>query len=521
MGFRRLPAALLMVAALAACSSGPSTPPPTAPVDTDVEPATLFSSIGESRFFVSDSVPGLVAATCSGAPSLTVTDPALLDQESLPSGALLDGDKLTLTDDGTLKELPLRSGWRLRLRCLPEGFPSIEVTGRFSTPLALTAAPTMPDGRPWRMLLEPNGFPIWFESVPGALADFTVTERGLLTFTAGARPINSFTNIAGLGFHEVGFDGSELRSWVPSEGFGLDNHGAVITPSGTLLALRYDLVEGGLPGLPVLPAQAQEGRATCPERAPTADDLVLRGRVVELDTTGKVLREWRIEDHLPFAASSAEWVNVAEDPADLRCAVDAEHLNAVEFYPKGTSAAGTASGHVLITGRHMDGAAMIDWPSGEVLWTLGGHQGEKALQILDDPSGGPQRPHDANLIDDDHVLLYDNRIGEPSRALIYRLDDATATLVGSSTVDCAGEPCAAFAMGSSRPVLTDGATSPSSVVVGLGTASTTAAELPLEGFRFGGSPLAGLVLGESWAYRVLPVRNLDVLSVINSQLTGR
>lgn len=506
---------------LAACSSAvpeesfPSVPSGSLSVRAD----EVFTPIEKSRVFFSLSMPSLLAAPCDGTPVLDVKDSSLLAAE-LPVGVRLSGNALSVDalpgakEAATrLVELPLAGGATLSLRCLPEGFPDIRVEGRFSAPLALTVMPTVPGGRPWRMLLEPNGFPFWFESVPGAVADFFATDRGLVTFTIGARPINSFTNLPGLGFHEVGFDGTELRSWVPTTGLGLDNHGAAITASGNLLALRYDLVEGGLPKMPVLPAQAQDGRALCPEVAPSSTDLVLRGRVVELDTSGKVLHEWRIEDHLPFAATSAEWVNVSEDPERLRCAVDAEHLNAVAFYPSDDG------DQVLVTGRHMDGAAMISWPSGEVLWTLGGSEGERSLRILGDPLGGPVRPHDANLLDAEHVLLYDNRIGEPSRVLVYRLDLASrsAELVASSTIPCGEELCAAFAMGSSRPVVTAPGATATGVIVGLGTAPVTAVELGFSGEGFSTSPAATLVVADSWAYRVLPIGTLDVAAVVAAQ----
>jgi hypothetical protein len=283
--------------------------------------------------------------------------------------------------------------------------------------------------------------------------------------------------------------------------------------------LRYEISNAPLDPIEgKLPAQIQENVQQCPVSEPTAQSETLRGRIVEVTPTGQIARSWSIEDHLPQASSSADWVNIADAKSAPRCVVDAEHLNGLLFYP--LSGAAPDQGQVLLTGRHIDGAALLAWPSGEVLWTLGGRQGEKSLTILDDPLGGPVHPHDANFIDKDRILIYDNRSGgEVSRALIYRIDlkKRTATLESSYTTRCpAGtetpaQVCSAFAMGSARPTA-DG----TGVLVGWGTATTTAAEFA----RVTGTastPRASLRLVNSWAYRVLPTAAFDTEMLLTAQ----
>jgi hypothetical protein len=408
---------------------------------------------------------------------------------------------------------------RVRLRCLPQGFPRIEVDGSFSSWLMLTSMPTEPDVKPFQMILEPNGFPAWFRQTPGSLADFFRIGDEIVTFTPGARPIASFANMPGAGFRLGGLDGSITTQWVPSQGVGLDFHAMAPLGNGNALVLRYEISNAPLDPIEgKLPAQIQENVQQCPVSEPTAQSETLRGRIVEVTPSGQIIKSWSIEDYLPQASIAADWVNIADANSAPRCVIDAEHLNGLLFYQQPRSPAG--QGQVLLTGRHIDGAALLNWPSGEVLWTLGGRQGAKSLTILDDPLGGPVHPHDANFIDKDRILIYDNRSGgEVSRALIYRIDikKRTATLEASYTTRCpAGvetpaQVCSAFAMGSARPTA-DG----TGVLVGWGTATTTAAEFA----RVTGpssTPRASLRLVNSWAYRVIPTAAFDTEMLLTAQ----
>jgi hypothetical protein len=140
------------------------------------------------------------------------------------------------------------------------------------------------------------------------------------------------------------------------------------------------------------------------------------------------------------------------------------------------------------------------------------------LRIVGDPLEGVVHPHDAHLVADDMLLIYDNRTpgderpaGTASRAVLYRIDHVarTATLVSSVSAPCATGPCGAYAMGSARFT-----SDRSALVVGVGLSrEITAAEFPLEGDRFAKQPSATLHLVDMAAYRVVPAP----LSVIPEQ----
>lgn len=519
----RLVMLVMLALSAAACSSPSTSPVTTSPVHSVSSP--VFDAIDDgTQVLRSDSDPDLYAAPCTGEPSLQLATGWTL--ASVPTGVALRDGAVALEPstavltvdaapvDGSAPPRPVR------IRCLPEGFPRIEVDGRFSDWLMLTMMPTEPAGRPFQMILEPNGFPAWFRQVPGALADFYRVGDELVTFTPGQRPIASFSNVDGLGFRVEDFDGSITRQWIPVDGIGLDFHAVALLDNGNALVLRYELSTQPLDPIDgELPAQVQDNVEQCPARRPGSDSETLRGRIVEVTPAGDIVRSWRIDEHLPQAAISADWVNAAATGQAPRCVIDAEHLNALAFYPQAGSP--PDHGQVLLTGRHIDGAVLLDWPSGQVRWTLGGRSNPLALRIVGDPLGGPVHPHDANFIGDDRVLIYDNRKGgETSRALVYRIDEAarTATLESSYTASCpAGpespaQPCSAFAMGSSRPTL-DG----SGVLVGWGTATLTAAEFARIQEGSADTPRATLRLVDSWAYRVLPAAPFVLDALVQAQ----
>lgn len=503
----RLPVAVSAFVVLASCSSNT----PSGDGSARTRDRLLVAASDDVRVLRSDEDDSMYAVDCVGGPSLRLAEG--VEVSDAPSGVEVAGDLVSFpAGDGGYRLTLLDAGDRteVRVRCLPEGFPDVRVDGRFSDWLALTTINTEPDVKSFQMVVDSSGFPVWFRDTEVGFADFTIRDGMVFSFTRGQRALFSFSNEPGFGFHLERLDGTLVKEWVPRTGLGLDHHSGEPLPNGNILALLYE--ESDLPFVSPagpLPTTPMGDRRDCPEAEPSSADRTIRGRIVEVDPSGGFVHVWRLEEFLPDFASSSTWVNL--DTTGLRCLVDVDHLNSLAFYP---DAPGSSTGRVLLTGRHIDAAVMLAWPSGEVLWTLGGRENDRSLGILDDPFAGPVRPHDAGLIDEDHILIYDNRDGETSRAVVYRLDlrNRTAALVESYTTMCGTSPCSAFAMGSSRLTL-DG----SGVVVGWGTASVTASE-----FRRGeASPSAELVLGSSWPYRVLPVASLSHRDVFDAQTAGR
>lgn len=70
--------------------------------------------------------------------------------------------------------------------------------------------------------------------------------------------------------------------------------------------------------------------------------------------------------------------------------------------------------HLLLTCRHQDVVAILDWPERELLWAWG----------QDEISG----PHDATLLDNGHVLLFDNGLGR-GWSRVVEIDPRTDEIV--------------------------------------------------------------------------------------------
>lgn len=177
------------------------------------------------------------------------------------------------------------------------------------------------------------------------------------------------------------------------------HHDAERTPSGQLLAL-------GLATRKVEFAGATRS---------IRDDVLLR-----LDDRGEIVDQRSLFDL--FAAGPApnplEWVRVRE-----RGASDVFHANSVEWMARaelfGTSPLYGAS-HVLVSIRHQDLVAIVDWESQGLIWSWG--KGEL---------GGP---HDATLLADGNVLVFDNGLGR-TWSRVVEVDPRTDRIVWQYKAD--------------------------------------------------------------------------------------
>jgi len=534
--------ALVFGVLLTACSSASTGSPQTsvAPAVFPVDPV-LLSGAPDSQVLRSAHSPSLYAAPCHVPGALRLGESWSLADESVSLAAdgtlVLDtlkipgldgyGFDLSVVHEGK-DETPMT----VQVRCLPEKFPKITIEGTFTDWLMLTTVPNpfMPgQAGSFQLILEPNGFLAYVRGGAWMAADFfrdgdRVVGFQKVVLPPGQSEVQSYSNTPGLGFQSSTKTVNELsiapdEQWVPVGKFGLGAHAAAVLPNGNLLGIVYE----EMPDTPMDADKVIESSSTtklCPRRAPTGSDPVLRGRVVEVTNSGRIVHSWRTEEHLPSAVRAPLWVAVHSfTGAKPYCAVDAEHLNSLAFYQDENSSPG--KGTVMVTGRHMDGAFLINWPSGEVVWSLGGNVTDKSLTIQGDPLNGLSLPHDAHFLSGDEVMVFDNRkFGEHSRVVVYRVDTGarSATLQETYTVDCPDSKgnfsfCGAFVMGSAR--LTSNA---AGVLVGVGSSQVTAAEIPrITADEPARKPTATLMLSGSWSYRVLPAAPFDSLDLYRLQ----
>jgi hypothetical protein len=161
-----------------------------------------------------------------------------------------------------------------------------------------------------------------------------------------------------------------------------------------------------------------------------ADGAVWDTVIAERTPDGRTVWQWDGADHMdladvPDAEAKAQFV---ESPPSG--AADYAHPNSLEI---------AEDGDVLVSIRHYDCVYRIDKESGDIVWAFGGPNcAENDFEISGDPYDGPSHQHDATLLDDGHLMVFDNgnlRKGEKqvSRVAEYALDEdaMTAELVWS------------------------------------------------------------------------------------------
>jgi hypothetical protein len=251
--------------------------------------------------------------------------------------------------------------------------------------------------------------PLWYRKATTAILDFKRLPSGLLAWVPVLGQGFGVDPTRGYEIHDL--DGSLVRE-VKTVGPPTDQHDLVALPNGNYALFAYQ--------------QFLHVDLTVLGAGFTSDEAVVRGRIQEIAPNGTVAWEWKAEDH----------IDIAESTYPLRfnltgtSVVDLEHFNSLERAP---------NGDYIVSARHMDAAFRIDRATGNITWKLGGtaanHDLAPSLQLLNDPLGGPKRPHDVRLLPDGSVSLFDNRLDTTgvTRAVVYSINTTahTATLTRS------------------------------------------------------------------------------------------
>jgi hypothetical protein len=170
-------------------------------------------------------------------------------------------------------------------------------------------------------------------------------------------------------------------------------------------------------------------------RVPVLADSILR-----LDAAGEMVGRLDLLPVFVDAVSETRWQAVDAWLADFaepverlgpRVALksgspaDLFHANSVEILPRDVPPIGKA-GDLLLSLRELDTIAVVDFDSGDLRWSWG--------------PGVLRRQHDATLLDDDHLLVFDNRGGAGGRSRVVEVDPETGGIVWSYE----GDPPASF-----------------------------------------------------------------------------
>jgi hypothetical protein len=253
-------------------------------------------------------------------------------------------------------------------------------------------------------IVDGQGTPVWYLGLPGNLVgDAKRNWDG--TFTAAIA--DTAHAIPGLvpgpaTFEQYDVLGNHIRTWTSPGSLATDGHEFLLQPNGD--AVFFGLNER------TMDLTAYGGHA----------DATVVGNVLQRVTPdGQVTFSWDVFDHLSIAQM---------DPLVSRtdALVDFTHANAIDVTP---------DSNYLASMRHLSQVILIDSQTGDIVWKLGGKDGD--FQFVNDPLNGFSLQHGAQLLADNHVLLFDNGNGhspQQSRGVEYVLDFGakTATLVWSS-----------------------------------------------------------------------------------------
>ena len=243
-------------------------------------------------------------------------------------------------------------------------------------------APSSGPGRRGAMILDGRGDLVWFHPVTDkVVTDFKVQQlrgRPVLTWWEGK-------SRHGLGEGEWVVADSTYRVVARVRGvhgLAADLHDFQLTPRGTALGLANELV-------------------------PWRHGHLLGGVVQELELpSGRLLHEWRSIDHV-----EPDETEIRGQPGPR---FDYFHINSVDE---------DADGNLIVSARNTWAAYKLAWPSGRIIWRLGGKRSDFSL------GRGVRfywqhdvRPHGGGL-----VTVFDNGAApaeEPqSRALLVHVDE--------------------------------------------------------------------------------------------------
>jgi uncharacterized protein YndB with AHSA1/START domain len=292
---------------------------------------------------------------------------------------------------------------RHHVRCLPRSFPRWRFR-RYARPQAqwYLFAPSAGDGLgPFSqhvILMDGHGVPVWWRRGGAAPFNSLLLPDGNLAWTRWYGDPFGMRDASAWEVHRL--DGSLVRT-LRTLGSPTDTHDMEPLPNGNFLLLTYRLRRDA-----ALAPYGGEGTGN-----------VMDGELQELTPAGKLVWSWSSRDHIKPSETTH---SIGRTLPDGTGAFDVFHLN---------SAVPDGHGGLVISARHTDSVYRLDRATGAVTWKLGGTKRPQSLRVEGDPrSPTLRRQHDARVLPDGTVTVFDNRsgIGSP-RAVRFRIDASSHT----------------------------------------------------------------------------------------------
>jgi hypothetical protein len=183
---------------------------------------------------------------------------------------------------------------------------------------------------------------------------------------------------------------------------------------------------------------------------------VIDGVLQEVTPDGTVVWTWNSQDHIDLNESVPVCDVATISGPTATNAYDLMHINSVDEDP--------ATGDLFVSARYTNSVLRISRaPAGTVLWKIGGYtdtnkDGAIHFSVVGDPDGAFNLAHDARMLPNGHLTLFDNRANPSApgvmRAVEYAIDAVahTATFVWQRPIDgpCSTPTCKSFGIGSVR-----------------------------------------------------------------------
>jgi hypothetical protein len=320
-------------------------------------------------------------------------------------------------EPGQATSVVLQSGGKRRryhVRCLPGDFPRWKFE-RFRRPqaqwflFAPTQGATHPESR-YVVFIDGHGTPVWWVRRTIVPFNSILLPNGHIAWARSHETPFGMYPDSGWEVHRL--DGSLVRT-MRTVGSPTDLHDFIQLRNGHFLLLTYRLRRH-------VDLRAYGG---------PQDGNVVDGEIQEQDREGRVVWRWNAKDHVPIAETHKSGSFAFQDLPSGTSAFDYFHLNSVE--PDG-------DGYV-ISARHVSAVYRIDRETGDVTWKLGGSKRAESLKVLGD-EGSDQTfgsQHDARLLPDGTLTVYDNHTPGLPRAMRFRIDAAARR---AQLLERVGEP---------------------------------------------------------------------------------
>ncbi|MCX6923021.1 MAG: aryl-sulfate sulfotransferase, partial [Verrucomicrobia bacterium] len=275
---------------------------------------------------------------------------------------------------------------------VPSDFPWINITvNNKPDPEPIFIDNRGGNGRPYNVIFDNTGSPIWYRRMPDERRDMKVQHNGVLTMLARDN---------GQYFYGMNTNYQTIATYRTVNGYSVDEHELQVLADGTyfLIGLHSENVD--------LSRYIPGGSSS----ASVTEDCIQ-----QFTPAGELIFQWRAWDYLDIA--SQQYVVTPTNPGDF------PHMNAIDV---------DTDGHILLSGRNTSEVTKINRDTGQIIWRLGGTHNQ--FTFANDPLNGPRNQHSVRSVGTNRYTLFDNGNGhspQVSRAVEYLVNptNMTATVI--------------------------------------------------------------------------------------------